>query len=65
MAALAACVCAEDVVAGRLCRLLRDWMAGSPEISFLMHGRRGSPPQVDALAAFLRRGLPEIMAAGG
>lgn len=62
--ALPAYVCAEDVAAGRLSRLLPDWTAGQPEISLLMHGRRGNRPQVDALAAFLRRELPEVMKAG-
>jgi DNA-binding transcriptional LysR family regulator len=59
--ALPAYVCAEDVAAGRLCRLLPDWIAGLPEISLLMHERRGNPPQVDALADFLRRELPGVM----
>ncbi|MEI4491701.1 LysR substrate-binding domain-containing protein [Mameliella alba] len=59
--ALPAYVCAEDVAAGRLCRLLPDWVAGLPEISLLMHERRGNPPQVDALADFLRRELPAVM----
>ncbi|WP_421907358.1 LysR substrate-binding domain-containing protein [Mameliella sp.] len=59
--ALPAYVCAEDVSAGRLSRLLPDWTAGLPEISLLMHERRGNPPQVDALAAFLRRELPDAM----
>lgn len=54
-------VCAEDVAAGRLSRLLPDWTAGLPEISLLAHERRGNPPQVDALAAFLRRELPKVM----
>ncbi len=61
VAALPAYVCAEDVTAGRLCRLLPEWTAGLPEISLLMHERRGNPPQVDALAAFLRRDLPDVM----
>ncbi|WP_165907660.1 hypothetical protein [Primorskyibacter sedentarius] len=38
-----------------------DWTAGLPEISLLAHERRGNPPQVDALAAFLRRELPNVM----
>ncbi|MDD9729153.1 LysR substrate-binding domain-containing protein [Mameliella sp. AT18] len=59
--ALPAYVCAEEVAAGRLCRLLPDWVAGLPEISLLMHERRGNPPQVDALADFLRRELPAVM----
>jgi len=59
--ALPAYVCAEDVAAGRLCRLLPDWTAGVPEMSLLMHERRGNPPQVDALAAFLHRELPGVM----
>lgn len=63
--ALPAYVCAEDVAAGRLSRLLPDWTAGLPEISLLMHERRGNPPQVDALAAFLRRELPGVMNGGG
>lgn len=63
--ALPAYVCADDVAAGRLSRLLPDWTAGSPEISLLMHERRGNPPQVDALAAFLRRELPGVMNGGG
>jgi DNA-binding transcriptional LysR family regulator len=61
VAALPAYVCAEDVAAGRLSRLLPEWTAGSPEISLLMHGRKGNPPQVDALATFLRRELPDVM----
>jgi len=65
VAALPAYVCAEDVAAGRLSRLLPEWTAGSPEISLLMHGRRGNPPQVDALAAFLRRELPDVMNGAG
>jgi DNA-binding transcriptional LysR family regulator len=65
VAALPAYVCAEDVAAGRLSRLLPEWTAGSPEISLLTHGRRGNPPQVDALAAFLRRELPGVMHGGG
>lgn len=63
--ALPAYVCAEDVAAGRLSRLLPEWTAGLPEISLLMHERRGNPPQVDALAAFLRRELPEVMVCVG
>ena len=63
--ALPAYVCAEDVATGRLTRLLPDWTAGLPEISLLMHERRGNPPQVDALAAFLRRELPDVMNGGG
>jgi DNA-binding transcriptional LysR family regulator len=59
--ALPAYVCAEDVATGQLSRLLPDWIAGLPEISILMHERRGNPPQVDALAAFLRRELPDVM----
>jgi DNA-binding transcriptional LysR family regulator len=59
--ALPAYVCAEDVAAGHLCRLLPDWTAGVPEMSLLMHERRGNPPQVDALAAFLHRELPGVM----
>lgn len=59
--ALPAYVCAEDVAAGRLNRLLPEWIAGMPEISLLMHERRGTPPQVDALATFLRRKLPDVM----
>ena len=62
--ALPAYVCTEDVAAGRLSRLLPDWTAGLPEISLLMHERRGNPPQVDALAAFLRRELPDVMKGG-
>lgn len=62
--ALPAYVCVEDVAAGRLVRLLPEWTAGSPEISLLMHERRGNPPQVDALAAFLRRDLPGVMSCG-
>lgn len=61
--ALPAYVCAEDVAAGRLCRFLPDWIAGLPEISLLMHERRGNPPQVDALADFLRRELPAVIEA--
>ncbi|WP_461495375.1 LysR substrate-binding domain-containing protein [Pyruvatibacter sp.] len=59
--ALPSYVCAEDVAEGRLSRLMPDWTAGLPEISLLMHERRGNPPQVDALAAFLRRELPDVM----
>ena len=59
--ALPVYTCTEDVVAGRLSRLLPEWIAGLPEISLLMHERRGNPPQVDALAAFLRRELPDVM----
>jgi len=59
--ALPTYVCAEDVAAGRLSRLLPEWIAGLPEISLLMHERRGNPPQIDALAAFLRRELPDVM----
>ena len=59
--ALPAYVCAEDVAAARLSRLLPEWIAGLPEISLLMHERRGNPPQIDALAAFLRRELPDVM----
>lgn len=65
VAALPAYVCAGDVAAGRLTRLLPEWTAGSPEISLLMHGRRGNPPQVDALAAFLRGALPDVVKGGG
>ena len=63
--ALPAYVCSEDLAAGRLSRVLPEWIAGLPEISLLMHERRGNPPQVDALAAFLRRELPEVMNGGG
>lgn len=59
--ALPVYTCTEDVAAGRLSRLLPEWNAGLPEISLLMHGKRGNPPQVDALAAFLRSELPDIM----
>ena len=59
--ALPAYVCAEDISLGRLGRVLPHWTAGSPEISLLMHERRGNPPQVDALAAFLIRQLPGLM----
>lgn len=59
--ALPVYTCIQDVVAGRLSRLLPEWNAGLPEISLLMHGRRGNPPQVDALATFLRRELPTVM----
>lgn len=59
--ALPAYVCAEDIENGRLRRILPEWTAGSPEISLLMHDRRGNPPQVDALAAFLRDHLPDVM----
>ncbi|MGG7565820.1 LysR substrate-binding domain-containing protein [Rhodovulum sp. DZ06] len=65
VAALPRYVCAEDVAAGRLGRILPDWTAGTPEISLLMHERRGNPPQVDALAGFLVRELPGVMAGGG
>ena len=61
LVALPIYVCAEDVATGRLSRILPDWVAGLPEISLLMHERRGNPPQVDALAAFLRRELPDVM----
>ena len=63
--ALPAYVCAEDVAAGRLGRVLPHWTAGSPEISLLMHERRGNPPQVDALATVLIRDLPGVMHDGG
>jgi len=63
--ALPAYVCSEDVADGRLSRLLPEWTAGRPEISLLMHERRGNPPQVDALAAFLRRELPGVMNGSG
>lgn len=63
--ALPAYVCAEDVAAGHLSRLLPEWIAGLPEISLLMHERRGNPPQVDALAAFLRRELPGVVNGAG
>ena len=59
--ALPAYTCIEDVAAGRLIRLLPKWNAGLPEVSLLMHGRRGNPPQVDALAEFLRREMPDVM----
>lgn len=59
--ALPAYTCTEDIAAGRLSRLLPEWNAGLPEISLLMHDRRGNPPQVDALAAFLRHELPDVM----
>lgn len=59
--ALSAYVCAEDISLGRLGRVLPHWTAGSPEISLLMHERRGNPPQVDALATFLIRHLPGLM----
>lgn len=63
--ALPAYVCAGDVAAGRLSRLLPEWTAGLAEISLLMHKRRGNPPQVNAFAAFLRRELPDVMKRGG
>ncbi len=59
--ALPAYVCTEDIATGRLSRVLPDWTAGAPEISLLMHERRGNPPQVDALAAFLRQELPGVV----
>jgi DNA-binding transcriptional LysR family regulator len=59
--ALPAYTCIEDVASGRLIRLLPKWNAGLPEVSLLMHGQRGNPPQVDALAAFLRREMPNTM----
>lgn len=63
--ALPAYVCDEDVAEGRLSRLLPDWTAGQPEISHLMRERRGNPPQVDALATFLCRQLPDVMNGDG
>ncbi len=63
--ALPVYTCTEDVAVGRLSRLLPYWIAGLPEISLLMYGRRGNPSQVDALAAFLRRELPDVMSCVG
>ena len=65
VAALPGYVCAGDVAAGRLIRLLPEWTAGTPEISLMTHGRRGNPPQVDALADFLLRELPDVMMGDG
>ncbi|WOI32820.1 LysR substrate-binding domain-containing protein [Tritonibacter scottomollicae] len=59
--ALPAYVCAEDIASGQLSQILPDWTAGTPAISLLMQERRGNPPQVDALATFLRNELPGVM----
>ena len=64
VAALPDYVCAREAAAGRLARLLPGWTAGSPEISLLTHTRRGAPPQVEALAAYLLRELPGALAGG-
>ncbi|WP_281023568.1 substrate binding domain-containing protein [Minwuia sp. IMCC4030] len=54
-------VCRAEVAAGQLCRLLPDWTAGLPELSLLMPSRQGVPPQVEAMAAFLRKELPNVV----
>ncbi|MDF1731621.1 MAG: LysR substrate-binding domain-containing protein [Minwuia sp.] len=54
-------VCRTEVAAGQLCRLLPDWTAGLPELSLLMPSRQGVPPQVEAMAAFLRKELPNVV----
>ena len=65
LVALPAYICAPDINAGRLRRVLPHWTVGSPEISLVMHERRGNPPQVDALAACLIRELPGVMNEAG
>ncbi|GJL88416.1 MAG: LysR family transcriptional regulator [Minwuia thermotolerans] len=54
-------VCRDEVAAGQLCRLLPDWTAGLPELSLLMPSRKGVPPQVEAMVAFLRKQLPTVV----
>lgn len=61
VAALPAYVCRGEVESGRLKRLLPAWTAGAPELSLLMPSRRGNPPQVDAMVAFLRAELPAVL----
>ncbi|MCI4665897.1 MAG: LysR substrate-binding domain-containing protein [Neomegalonema sp.] len=56
--ALPAYVCREEIERKTLTTLLPDWTAGSPELSLLMPSRLGAPPQVEALAAFLRQKFP-------
>jgi len=54
-------VCRDEVAAGQLSRLLPDWTAGLPELSLLMPSRKGVPPQVEAMVAFLRKALPTVV----
>lgn len=58
-------VCREEVAAGQLCRLLPGWTAGEPELSLLMPSRQGVPPQVEAMARFLREELPTVVQGDG
>lgn len=54
-------VCRDEVGAGRLCRLLPGWTAGLPELSLLTPSRKGVPPQVEAMVAFLRKEMPGVV----
>ncbi|WP_422378817.1 LysR substrate-binding domain-containing protein [Roseibium sp.] len=56
--ALPAYVCREEVRTSHLVRVLPDWTAGTPQISFLMPSRTGVLPPVQRLIAFLSRELP-------
>ena len=63
--ALPAYVCREDVARGKLVRVLPDWTAGDAQLSLLTPSRRGHPPAVKALSAFLRDHVPGIVAQEG
>ena len=61
--ALPAYVCRQEVEHGRLVRVLPDWTAGEAQLSLLMPSRRGQPPTVEAFSSYLRKHVPEIVAA--
>lgn len=61
--ALPAYVCRQEVEHGKLVRVLPDWTAGDAQLSLLVPSRRGQPPAVEAFSNYLRRHVPEIVAA--
>jgi DNA-binding transcriptional LysR family regulator len=56
--ALPSYTCVDSVTEGQLKRIMPDWLAGSANLSMLMPSRVGVPPQIRALADFIRRELP-------
>lgn len=54
-------ICRPEIEDGRLVQLLPQWCAGQARLSLLMPSRRGQPPSVQALAAFLAAEVPAIV----
>ncbi|GAA6137463.1 LysR family transcriptional regulator [Arenicella sp. 4NH20-0111] len=52
-------ICREEERAGTLVRVLRDWSAGTAEISLLMPSRQGVKPAVSTFARYLKENLPK------